>query len=592
MASFQIEPERSDPLTLEEAQRVLEKMATASQGAGPAVSPHLLARQPLQGSPGIAERRYRALIEQIPVVTFLAALDQDIREIYVSPQIEKLLGFTQAEWLDDPFLWFNQLHPDDRQRWTNEFTQTCATGTQFRSEYRFIARDGRTVWVHGECQLIRDEAGVPLFLQGIAYDITESKKAQEILQRTSQELEARVQEHTAELRQEVQHRQQLADRLVEEGRQKDQFLAVLAHELRNPLAPILPALQLLQREKAESPDTAWAVDMIGRQVHHMSKLIDDLLDVSRITRGKISLERSVVDLAVVVHRAIEEVRPLLEKCRHELVVHVPRDLAFANIDALRLEQVVANLLTNASRYSPPGGRIEVSLDRDGGDAVLSVRDNGIGIPVEMLERIFNMFTQVDTSPGRSSQSGLGVGLALVRGLVDLHGGTVTAQSGGPGKGSCFTVRLPLSFPANASPASAAGGADSRQLRRRKILLVEDNPDTASAMTRLLSLWGQDVRTAPDGSSALAQIAADPPEIVLMDIGLPGMDGYELARQIRARPDGGNIILAALTGYGQPEDQLRARECGFDLHLIKPVQIDSIRRVLEAGDRQRLRGQQP
>jgi CheY-like chemotaxis protein len=210
----------------------------------------------------------------------------------------------------------------------------------------------------------------------------------------------------------------------------------------------------------------------------------------------------------------------------------------------------------------------------------------------MLERIFNMFTQVDTSPGRSSQSGLGVGLALVRGLVDLHGGTVTAQSGGPGKGSCFTVRLPLSFPANASPASAAGGADSRQLRRRKILLVEDNPDTASAMARLLSLWGQDVRTAPDGSSALAQIAADPPEIVLMDIGLPGMDGYELARQIRARPDGGNIILAALTGYGQPEDQLRARECGFDLHLIKPVQIDSIRRVLEAGDRQRLRGQQP
>jgi PAS domain S-box-containing protein len=572
-----------DPKTREEAEAILRQMSEGSGALAPLIAAGFLRSDaPKQNRQAMAERRYRALVEQIPVVTFLAALDEDIQELYVSPQIENLLGFTQEQWLENPFLWYNRLHPDDRQRWAEEFARTCATGAEFREEYRLIARDGRVVWVHGECRVIRDEEGNPLFLQGVAYDITESKEAQEVLRRTSQELEQRVQERTAELRAEIRQRQQLADQLAEEGRQKDQFLAVLAHELRNPLSPILPALDLLRQED-DGQQRRWAIEMIGRQVQHMSSLIDDLLDISRISRGKISLQKSAIDLRLVLDRAIEVVRPLVQNRRHRLMVQESPQRIFVDGDPVRLEQIITNLLANAAKYTEPGGLIEVEMSRDERDAILRVRDNGIGIPPEMLNKIFEMFTQVNTSFARPAQWGLGIGLALVRGLVQLHGGTVTAHSAGEGKGSEFTVRLPLLLNENCSPAPAVDKSSNEALPRRKILIVEDSPDTARALFLMMRAWGQDVATVPDGAAALAEIGSNPPEVIFMDIGVPGMDGYEVARRIRQAPSGGRIILVALSGYGQPEDRRRAYDAGFDLHLTKPVEVDSLHRLLANPD---------
>jgi PAS domain S-box-containing protein len=576
------------PQSRAEAEALLDQIGAAGHEQGSPFWAGLLRPTRGQTTQILAERRFRALVEQIPVVTFLGALDEDIQELYVSPQIENLLGFTQTEWLENPFLWYSQLHPDDRQRWADEFARTCATGTDFRSEYRFLARDGRIVWVHGECQVIRDERGKALFLQGIAYDITESKKAHEILHRVSQELEVRVQERTAELSQEVERRQRLADQLAEEGQRKDQFLAVLAHELRNPLAPVLPALDLLRRDDIDAEERTWAIDMIGRQVGQMAHLIDDLLDISRISRGKISLNNSIVDLGVIASRAIGVVRPLLQSRQHQLTVQEPPEPIVVKGDPVRLEQIITNLLTNAAKYTELGGTIQLEVTREEGNAVLRVTDNGIGIPPEMLDRIFEMFTQVDTSVSRPTQWGLGIGLALVRGLVQLHGGSVIATSQGRGKGSEFTVRLPLVQNGQVRTKSPANSSVDEALPRRKILIVEDNADAARALTLMLRMWDQDVSAVLDGPSALAEIPNQPPDIIFMDIGLPIMDGYEVARQIRRDPAARHVILIALSGYGRPEDRQRAMEAGFDFHLTKPVETEALHQLLAnyAGPAQR------
>ncbi|MGH7221810.1 MAG: PAS domain-containing sensor histidine kinase, partial [Gemmataceae bacterium] len=366
---------------------------------------------------------YRTLVEQLPAVTFMAALDEELHELYVSPQIETLLGFSQQEWLANPILWYTQLHPDDRERWQTEFAQTCTSGVHFRSEYRFLARDGRVVWVHGECQVVRDNQGRPLFLQGIAYDITERKHVEEARRRMQLDLEILVQERTAELaqvnealRREIAERQQLellirqrAEQLAEENRRKDHFLALLAHELRNPLAPMHTSLEILRRPGTDREVNEWAYGVLERQVRHMKRLIDDLLDVARINQGKIHLSPETVDLAGVLLRAVEVTGPLLQERRHELSLSLPPRPLRMQADVVRLEQVLVNLLTNAAKYTDPGGRIWVSARSEGREAVLRVRDTGVGIPAEMLESIFDMFMQVDGSVGRTRQWGLGVG---------------------------------------------------------------------------------------------------------------------------------------------------------------------------------------
>ncbi|MFL5340760.1 MAG: PAS domain S-box protein [Gemmataceae bacterium] len=358
--------------------------------------------------------------------------------------------------------------------------------------------------------------------------------------------------------------------LREADRRKDEFLAVLAHELRNPLAPVRSALQIMRLAGDNRYAVEQARSMMERQVQQMVRLVDDLLDVSRITRGNVELKKERVALSSVVATAVETSRPLIEAARHELHVAIPAETVELEADATRLAQVLSNLLNNAAKYSDPGGKIWVTAQRDGPQVEVGVRDTGIGIPREMLPRVFDLFTQVDRGSDKT-QGGLGVGLSLVRNLVEMHGGSVSAHSDGPGRGSEFTIRLPL---AAERPAAAGGpngpqaGAAARPMRR--VLVVDDNTDAALALGMLLRMLGHDVRTAPDGPAALEEVAEFRPEVAFLDIGMPGMSGYDLARQLRATPGGESTFLVALTGWGQAEDRRYAHEAGFDEHLTKPA----------------------
>ncbi len=370
----------------------------------------------------------------------------------------------------------------------------------------------------------------------------------------------------------------LFQRVVEEDRRKDEFLAMMAHELRNPLAPIVNMVEML-RLRGDDPDARRrATEMVGRQARHMARLLDDLLDVSRITYGKIGLRKERIELCDVVRRAVDGARPLLESRDHRVTLSLPPEAVWLDADPARLEQVLANLLNNAAKFTPPGGRIGVEVAVEEREAVLRVRDDGPGIPPELRSRIFEPFVQEDRSLDRP-YGGLGIGLTLVRTLVSLHGGGVEAHSEGPGLGSEFVIRLPL-LPLEAVPSPAtASGAREAATAQAKILVVEDNPDAAQALSELLELWGYEVAVAVDGMTALRVVESFRPDVVLMDIGLPGMDGYELARRLRERPDLEGAHFIALTGYGQEADRRRSAEAGFDDHLTKPADPGVLRELL-------------
>jgi CheY-like chemotaxis protein/two-component sensor histidine kinase len=362
---------------------------------------------------------------------------------------------------------------------------------------------------------------------------------------------------------------------------------MLSHELRNPLAPIRNGLLALRQRAGNDAGTARLLGMMERQVAHAVRLIDDLLDVSRVTSGRIELRRERVLLADVVSRALEEARAALEERRHRIEQAVGPEPLAVDADPVRLQQVITNLLTNAAKYTPPGGRIALSAGREGGEAVIRVRDNGIGIRPEMLGRIFEMFTQADRVEGRISE-GLGLGLPLVKSLVELHGGSVDAHSDGPGRGSEFVVRLPLKsvyslMPPPSSRAEDKGqGARDKRQESKRILVVDDNRDGAESIAMLLGMRGHEVRVAYDGAEALRAFDDFSPHVLLLDIGMPGMSGYEVARRLRAAPASEGVLIVAMTGYGQDEDRRRAREAGFDHHLVKPVEFDVLFALLD-GD---------
>jgi signal transduction histidine kinase len=369
--------------------------------------------------------------------------------------------------------------------------------------------------------------------------------------------------------------------LREADRRKDEFLAVLGHELRNPLAPLRNALQVLRllRGGAEVERLAGVME---RQVSHLVRLVDDLLDVTRVARGKIEVRKGPVGLATVLERCLERARPHLEERQHALEVSLPEQPLPLEADPARLEQVFTNLLSNAAKYTPPGGQVRLSAAREGDRAVVRVRDNGIGIRPEMLGRVFEMFQQADRVPGRASE-GLGLGLALVRGLVALHGGSVAALSAGPGTGSEFVVSLPLAAQVETAPARDAGRPLSAGSARRplRVLVVDDNVDGAQSLGLLLGLIGHEARVVHDGPQALEAAAAFRPEVVLLDIGLPrGMDGYEVARRLRAQPGLETASLVALTGYGGEEERAHAREAGFSAHFVKPVDLEVLGKLLD------------
>ncbi len=368
--------------------------------------------------------------------------------------------------------------------------------------------------------------------------------------------------------------------LQEASRRKDEFLAMLAHELRNPLAPIQNAVTLLQH--LDSPDelVQSASEIIERQVQHLSRLVDDLLDVSRITLGKVKLQKEPVELASVLTRAVETIRPLIDARRHRLLISPPPSGLCVLADPTRLAQIIGNLLTNAAKYMEDGGEIVVSTEQNAADVEIRVRDAGMGIPPDLLPHVFELFTQGDRSLARS-EGGLGIGLTLVRRLVEMHDGSVAAHSEGLGTGSEFVVRLPVLPAESASPELGRGRLDASASVRRSILVVDDNHDGANTLGLLLRMMGHDVRVAYNGPEALQAVDARPPQVVLLDIGLPGMSGHEVAQRLRATPGLKSLALIAMTGYGQEEDRQRSRDAGFDDHLVKPVNAAMLKRVLES-----------
>jgi CheY-like chemotaxis protein/two-component sensor histidine kinase len=407
--------------------------------------------------------------------------------------------------------------------------------------------DGEVVHLYGGAVPLRDPSGAPRGAIGAFVDVTRLKQAEAALR--------------------------------EADRRKDEFLALLSHELRNPLAPILTAVELMQlRGDVAAPHER---DVIMRQAQHLLHLVDDLLDVSRVARGKVTLNRKRIELATIVGQAVEATAPLLEERGHRLRLAVPSDGLAVDADDVRLTQVVSNLLTNAARYTAPGGRIEVAAARQEGEVVLTVRDNGMGIDAELLPHVFEMFVQ-DRRGSDRAQGGLGLGLSLVRTLTELHGGSVSAESEGHGRGSAFTVRLPASALAvvDANPP-VPGPVWAASDVARRVLVVDDNRDAAEMLSVLLERAGHQVAIAGDASQALSAADAFRPQVAILDIGLPVMDGYALGRELRARLGTATPVLIALTGYGQEQDRRRSEEAGFASHLVKPIDAKKLIHLVDA-----------
>jgi PAS domain S-box-containing protein len=476
---------------------------------------------------------------------------------------ERLFGYTALEAVGQPI---TMLIPPDRRVEEQQILDRIIRGERIEHfETVRLCKDGRRIDISLTISPIRNATGEIVGASKVARDISHRKS-----------LEAR----NSELRE----REQLARRTAEAAnRAKDEFLAMLGHELRNPLSPILTALQLmklrgggLERERT----------VIERQVGHLTRLVDDLLDVSRIARGKVELKKALVEIADVVVKAIELATPLLDQRTHALDVDVPRKL-WVRGDAIRLSQVVSNLLTNAAKYTPPGGRITVRAAEEDGEVAIRVRDTGIGIAPNVLPHVFDLFVQERQAIDRS-QGGLGLGLTIVRNLVEGHGGTVSAYSAGPGTGSEFVVRLPranvpveLEVPAGMEAASESVVSPSEAALR--ILVVDDSVDGAEMLAAALSAKGYKTQVAFDAPAALRIAAEFRPAIAFLDIGLPVMDGYELATRLRGLPELNGIKLFAVTGYGQESDRERTRAAGFDRHFTKPVDLDTIEAVLGDGN---------
>src|SRR6266567_8299662 len=360
----------------------------------------------------------------------------------------------------------------------------------------------------------------------------------------------------------------------------NEFLAMLAHELRNPLAPIRNALDLMRIKSAGDSTQEWSRNVIDRQLTLLTRLVDDLLDVGRITSGKIALHKEPVEIDAAVLRAVESAQPLADACGHTLDVPLAHDPLLVDGDLTRLSQIGSNLLNNAIKYTPDGGRIEVEVAREGPWAIVRVKDTGIGMSADLIPRVFDLFVQGERALDRT-EGGLGIGLTLVKRLAELHGGNITALSGGLGHGSEFVVRLPAlaQKPKTSGAAFVAHPLQPRE--RRRVLVVDDNRDSADTMAALLNAWGHDVRTLYDGQSVVSIAAEYQPDIVLLDIGLPKINGYDLARQLRTTADLRPVILVAFTGYGQDEDRRRAREAGFDYHLVKPLEPAALEKIIDS-----------
>jgi PAS domain S-box-containing protein len=473
-----------------------------------------------------------------------------------SEETEAIFGLEPGSFGGTYKDWVKYVLPEDRSRAEEELRRAVKDGEGL-FEYRVIWPDGSVRWLQARGKLFFDEAGKPSRWIGINIDVTERKQMDESLRRQTRALR-------------------------EADRRKDEFLAILAHELRNPLAPISNAIRILELRGDDPEVVTQTREVMERQVHQMSRLVDDLLEVSRIGRGKISLEKAPVDLANVIATAVETCRPLVEAHRHTLTVSLPERPARVEADSARLSQVLSNLLNNAAKYTEDGGRIDLIVEQSQGDVVIRVRDNGIGIAPKRLPAIFDMFEQIEGAADRS-EGGLGIGLTLARRLVEMQGGKIEAHSDGLGKGSEFVTRLP----AFVEPATETASKPEEELSApsgggpRRVLVVDDNVDSAESMAVLLRLDGHEVRLAHDGEAALEEARVFRPDVMFLDLSLPKMDGYEVARRLRQEPEMSGMTLVAMTGYGHAEERRRTREAGFHAHLVKPVDFDLLRNLLSS-----------
>ena len=481
------------------------------------------------------DERFRAFMQNSPSAVFLK--DEAGRYVFVNRAGEQITGRTDWPGRTD-----DDLLPAAAARLVRQRDREVLQADAPLSFDLTLATPQGERTVRSVKFPLRDAAG-RRYVGSITMDVTEQRQAQEALQ--------------------------AADR------RKDQFIATLAHELRNPLAPIRNAVAILGRDGVAEPDRAWSRDVIERQVAHMGRLVDDLLDLARVSSGKLLLRKQRVELAAVVAAALETSRPALDAARHRLVMRTPAAQAVVEADPARLAQVLSNLLNNAAKYTPPGGTIELSVEQAGAEAVIAVTDNGAGFPPELAPQLFEPFAQ--WAPAEHAAAGLGIGLSLVRGIVELHGGSASAASEGRGKGSRFEVRLPLAAGERAAEVRAPG-APPKAPPGVRVLVADDNRDAADSLCRILSLYGYEVRAAYDGSAALAVCESFRPHVAVLDIGMPGQSGYDVARRLRERR-GADLRLVALSGWGSEADVQRSRDAGFDQHFTKPIDPAMLNEVL-------------
>lgn len=499
--------------------------------------------QPSKRDPGgwTLEERWQILMENVKDYAIFM-LDPDGKIATWNEGAQRILGYTEEEILGHNFC--DIFTPEDIGRKQPEAELEGATKRGRAEDERWhVRKDGSRFWAAGIVTSLWDDTGKLRGFAKILRDITDRKKAQEAL--------------------------------IEENRRKDEFLAVLSHELRNPLAGLSNSVELLSRGMTV-PDV---IDIVARQTATLRRLVDDLLDITRITTGKVPLRRERVTVSDIVERAASEANHLIESGKQELNIQLPAETITLDADAHRLQQVLWNLLSNAAKYSPAGSKIELRAERVGNELFLTVRDAGIGISAEMLPRVFDMFVQADRTLDRS-QGGLGIGLTLAQRIVQMHGGSIQGKSAGIGNGSEFSIRLPV-VPDIDETIKPANSGKSSQPEPLRILMAEDNRDAAATMAVLLRNLGHQVEIAFDGSEALKVAAVFQPDVFLVDIGLPVLDGYEVAKRVRKQSQWDKTRLIAVTGYGSPDDVERSKQAGFDFHLVKPVSFDELQRILSS-----------